>query len=149
MAKSELPIAKAQREAVPIHLDESNRQLERRNLNYFADLLPSHLHWRLFPEFRAKTAYLDIETTGLSGSYHKITTIALYDGTAIKHYVQGQNLDEFEHDVHDYNVLVTYNGKCFDLPFLHQEFGSILSTSTFRFALRAEPSGIQRRAERL
>jgi uncharacterized protein YprB with RNaseH-like and TPR domain len=120
---TELPIAKAQRDAVPRYLEESNRQLDRRNPNYFADLLPSQLHWRLFPEFRAKTAYLDIETTGLSGSYHKITTIALYDGTDIKHYVQGQNLDEFEHDVRDYTVLVTYNGKCFDLPFLHQSLG--------------------------
>ena len=66
--------------------------------------------------------YLDIETTGLDRYYQSITTIALYDGQEIKTYVQGQNLDDFVDDIQKYKVIVTYNGKCFDVPFIESYF---------------------------
>jgi uncharacterized protein YprB with RNaseH-like and TPR domain len=53
----------------------------------------------------------------LTGS-HSITTIALYDGHEIKTYVQGQNLDDFIEAIPQYNVIVIYNGKSFDIPFI-------------------------------
>jgi uncharacterized protein len=68
-------------------------------------------------------AYLDIETTGLGGPGDYITTIALYDGRAIKYYVHGDNLDEFARDIAHYRLLVTYNGKSFDAPFIRQSLG--------------------------
>ena len=40
------------RQAVARHLDTSRLHARERNPGYFADLLPPHLHWRLFPEFR-------------------------------------------------------------------------------------------------
>ena len=45
----------------------------------------------------------------------EITTIALYDGWTIRHYVQGHNLHGFLHDVQACQLLVTYNGKTFDV----------------------------------
>jgi uncharacterized protein YprB with RNaseH-like and TPR domain len=105
------------------HLDESLSRLEAGDPHYFAERLPSRLHWRLFPEFRGQIGYLDIETTGLSGGSDHVTTIVLYDGRTIRHYVHGRNLGQFKRDVRDYNVLVTYNGKCFDIPFLRQSLG--------------------------
>ncbi|MBW2344363.1 MAG: ribonuclease H-like domain-containing protein [Deltaproteobacteria bacterium] len=99
-------------------LTQSIRQLDKGNPNYFTELLPSNQHWRIFPEFRKFVAYLDIETTGLHFHRDYITTIALYDGEKILHYVWGENLGEFESDIKRYKVLVTYNGKCFDLPFI-------------------------------
>ena len=66
--------------------------------------------------------YLDIETTGLDRRYHSITTIALYDGHEIKTYVHGQNLDDFIDDIYKYKVIVTYNGKSFDIPFIEHYF---------------------------
>ena len=83
-------------------------------------------HWRIYQEFRSSTAYIDIETTGLEIWEADITTIALYDGNAIKYYVKGQNLDEFIHDIEKYNVIVTYNGKTFDVPFIENHFGTVL-----------------------
>jgi uncharacterized protein YprB with RNaseH-like and TPR domain len=88
---------------------------------YFTDLLPSSQHWRIFPHFREKTAFIDIETTGLSDSC-AITTIAVYDGIQIKYYVQGQNLDDFPNEINDYDVLVSYNGKSFDVPVINRYF---------------------------
>jgi len=89
---------------------------------YFTRLLPSSQHWRLFPDFRGETVYLDIETTGLS-EYCEITTISLYDGETIRFYVQGENLDDFPADLAEYDVIVTYNGKSFDIPVIERYFG--------------------------
>ena len=104
-------------------MEESIEQLSVKNPNYFGERLPSNQFWRIFPEFREFIAYLDIETTGLGSWGNKITTIALYDGKSIFTYVQGQNLDEFKEDIQRYKVLVTYNGKCFDVPFIESYFG--------------------------
>ena len=85
-------------------------------------LLPSNQSWRFFPEFRDSTVYLDIETTGLDRYYQSITTIALYDGHEIKTYVNGQNLDDFIEDIQKYKVIISYNGKSFDIPFIENYF---------------------------
>ena len=103
-------------------LEKSFLHLENENAKYFEALLPSHLHWRLFPEFRKYTAYVDIETTGLDTEYNDITTISLYDGNTIKYYINGQNLERFQDDILNYNIIVSYNGKCFDIPFLEGYF---------------------------
>lgn len=98
-----------------VHLGDNNP-------NYFAQLLQSNQHWRLFPDFRQSTAYLDIETTGLDKYEGQITTIAVYDGKTISYYVNGQNLVDFKEDIKKYNVIVTYNGKSFDVPFINAYF---------------------------
>jgi uncharacterized protein YprB with RNaseH-like and TPR domain len=114
------------RERLVRHLGESRRQLAGNNPAFFAATLPAGEHWRLYPEFREAVAYLDIETTGLGGPGDHITTIALYDGRTIRHYVHGRNLAEFARDIAGYKLLVTYNGNCFDLPFLRGAFGIAL-----------------------
>ena len=105
------------------HLEASRRHLADRNSAFFAGTLPGGEHWRLYPDFRDSVAYVDIETTGLGGPGDHITTIALYDGRSIRHYVHGQNLADFARDIREYRLLVTYNGKCFDLPVLRTAFG--------------------------
>ena len=90
---------------------------------YFADALQPKLLWRLFRDFRQCAAYLDIETTGLGGPYDHITTAALYDGHKVFYYIYGDNLDLFARDLGKYKILITYNGSCFDLPFIRNYFG--------------------------
>jgi len=96
------------------------------NPEFFSKRLPANEQWRLFSHFRDRVAYLDIETTGL-GQDSEITTIALYDGEKIRCYINGQNLDDFENDIWDYEILVTYNGKSFDVPFLERWFRTKLT----------------------
>lgn len=104
------------------HMAESARHLEQRDVHHFADTLPSNQHWRLFRDFSDRCAFLDIETTGLFFP-SMITTIVLYDGRSVRSYVNGKNLDDFVRDVQDYLLLVTYNGKLFDVPTIEAHFG--------------------------
>ena len=63
-------------------------------------------------------------TAPLSKNVHLgfITTIATYDGNNIRYYINGQNLDKFINDVSNYKILITYNGKSFDIPFIENYF---------------------------
>ncbi len=88
---------------------------------FFTGNLASTEPWRIFPHFREATVYLDIETTGLDDGA-EVTCIALYDGREIFTYVNGINLEAFIDDILRYQVIVTYNGKSFDIPFLERYF---------------------------
>jgi len=109
------------------HASESIHRLQSRDAPFFTERLPVNQHWRLFPHFRDRLAYVDIETTGLGAPGDHITTIALYDGQTVRHYVHGANLHRFKQDIRAYDVLVTFNGKGFDVPFIESQFGMRLS----------------------
>ncbi len=136
---SVLPFGKRKSEALRAFLDTCRDKLNEGDPHFFAASLPSQLLWRLFPEFRHCAAYLDIETTGLGGPGDHITTAALYDGSQVRHYVHGKNLDRLPHDLRNYKLLVTYNGSCFDLPFIRGYFGTRVDQVhiDLRFLLRS------------
>ena len=118
----QIPLSGKRKYLVQKGIDESRQHLFQNNPVYFSKCLPANQSWRFFPEFRDSTVYLDIETTGLDRYYQSITTIALYDGREIKSYVQGQNLDDFIEHIQQYKVIVSYNGKSFDIPFIENFF---------------------------
>jgi uncharacterized protein len=117
-----LKLPPARQDRIAAELRESKHQLADRNANFFASRLPAGQHWRLFSEFRHQTAYLDIETTGLEADC-TISTIAVYDGSTMATYVNGKNLNAFVDDIRGYKLLVTYNGKCFDVPVIERVLG--------------------------
>ena len=110
-------------EAIDALLDASREKLSLGEPAFFSELLPPKESWRIFPDFRDSVAYIDIETNGYMGPYGYITAISLYDGKKIRYYVKGENLDRFMKDIMEYKVLVTYNGKCFDIPFIESHLG--------------------------
>jgi uncharacterized protein YprB with RNaseH-like and TPR domain len=122
-ASHRAPLPRWQGEAIRFALEASLASLEKKDAAYFTQRLPCRLHWRLYPEFAQRVAYLDIETTGVSAGYSYITVIGLYDGTVPRVYVRGRNLSQFIRDIPDYTLLVTYNGRQFDLPFIRAEMG--------------------------
>jgi uncharacterized protein YprB with RNaseH-like and TPR domain len=117
-----IPLSAGRKYYLDKGIAESLEQIQRCNPAYFSKLLPSNQCWRLFPEFRNSTVYLDIETTGLDRYFNDITPIALYDGKSIKTYVQGVNLDDFIEEIQKYKVIVSYNGESFDVPFIERFF---------------------------
>lgn len=84
--------------------------------------LPRSHAWRLFPGDARRVLYLDIETTGLRGGEDAVTCVGTYDGRKVRAYVQGRDLEQFEEAIDAADLLVTYNGACFDLPFLKAAF---------------------------
>jgi len=101
-------------------LDESLEHQE--NPAYFAPRLHPAEHWRLFRNFRPRTAYLDIETTGTFWPGLLVTVVGLYDGQRMRQFVHGHNLREFPRALEELDVLVTFNGTQFDLPVLKAYF---------------------------
>lgn len=102
-------------------IEESARALERGDHTPFAQGLKSSHHWRAWPSFRSRTAYLDIETTGL-GHADSVTVVGLYDGARTSTFIAGENLDELPAALERYALLVTFNGASFDLPMLTRCF---------------------------
>ncbi len=89
---------------------------------YFHKHLPPAERWRLYKDFQPRCGFLDIETTGVSSEDHEITVIGLYDGEQMYHFINGRNLGEFEDAIEPYDLLVTFNGSRFDLPFIASFF---------------------------
>lgn len=116
------PLPAARRDGIAEALTESGRRLKQGDAAYFARRLPAGEQWRLFGEFRSRTAYLDIETSGLEAD-STISTIAVYDGSTTATFVNGRNLNDVVDYLRPYQLLVTYNGKCFDVPVIERVLG--------------------------
>ncbi|MEE4599897.1 MAG: hypothetical protein V2J65_01320 [Desulfobacteraceae bacterium] len=67
-----IPISAGRKHFLEQGIGESKRHLDQGNPGYFSKRLPSNQSWRLFPEFRESTVYLDIETTGLDRQFNDI-----------------------------------------------------------------------------
>lgn len=106
-------------------LEESERALEDADVKYFETVLSSADAWRFYADFRDKAAFVDIETTGLWGGADAITVIGLFDGHRTKVFIKDKNLEDFADEVEKYSLLVTFNGKRFDLPFIRSAFGKL------------------------
>jgi uncharacterized protein YprB with RNaseH-like and TPR domain len=113
------------KEEHPLHSSvfESKKALDENNHRFFLENLPAKQHWRAYKEFPC--CFLDIETTGLSRDYNQVTVIGVYDGKESKLFVQGKNLQDFPQEMQKYGLIITFNGKCFDLPFLKAKFPEV------------------------
>ena len=112
-----------QRRRITRQLHESIEH--RGQAGYFYNRLPSAERWRLYQDFQNRCGFLDIETTGISSYDHEITVIGLYDGLQTHHFISGENLEEFEEAVEGYDLLITFNGSRFDLPFITSFFPNL------------------------
>lgn len=116
-------LAHNQNAVISNHIHNSFHSILNNDPSFFAENLPSRELWRIFKDFRHLAVYLDIETTGLTFPDGYITTIAIYDGKKVKYFINGDNIHQFPSVIKDYKVLITYNGKCFDVPFIERFFG--------------------------
>jgi uncharacterized protein YprB with RNaseH-like and TPR domain len=119
--RSGLPATVLREAQAIIHL--SQEALRQGNIYFFVQLLPVREHWRLFGDFQDATAYLDIETGPLGHGRQGITVIGLFDGREFRSFVRGDNLHTFEDHLRRYDLLVTFNGKSFDLPTIERDLG--------------------------
>lgn len=104
-----------------IKIASAKDALTSSNGDFFALNLPDKENWRAYPDF-SKIVYLDIETTGLSPNTDYVTVAGLYDGKKIKSYIHGVNMCDLIPDISQYDLVVTFNGKRFDIPFLKKRY---------------------------
>ena len=113
-------LPESKRKEIEEELIRSEKALSEGNLQYFKTLLNPKEHWRLANH--GKIAFVDIETTGLSKFNDEITILGIYDGTTPHIYVNGKNLPEAKEKLKEFDLVVTFNGKQFDIPFIEQYF---------------------------
>jgi len=104
---------------------ESVRKLSDGDVRYFRDALPKGELWRLYPDFFENTGFLDIETTGLDRNYSELTLIGVADKHGYSSFVSGENLEEFRDAIDKYDLIVTFNGSSFDIPFVEHYLGNV------------------------
>ena len=103
---------------------EASEHLDDGNTQFFGESLPSGELWRLYDNVRDDAAFFDIETTGLSPRSSRVTTVSVHRDGETETLVRGQDLtsDALQDAFADASMLVSFNGKRFDQPFLEHHF---------------------------
>jgi uncharacterized protein len=141
LAADSLPcMGKSLKEKCDTIVSQASELLDEGEVASLGDMLPKGEHWRLYDRFKRNAAYLDIETDGLSrDSLVTVLTVHRLDDTVTL--VHGKDLDaeSFEAAIGDAELLVTFNGSCFDVPVLANSFPGVdldLPHYDLRFASR-------------
>jgi uncharacterized protein len=108
-------------------LDASERSLADGDAGWFGRRLPDSEHWRIYRPFAPRTAFLDIETTGLSPYAGVVTVVTVHGGGATRTFIAGEDLEELPAYLRRFPVLVTFNGRRFDVPFLEVGLPSLVA----------------------
>jgi uncharacterized protein YprB with RNaseH-like and TPR domain len=109
-------------EALRASIDDAAAAFSARDADRLAALLPSREHWRLFGEFGADAAYLDIETSDDVFGHQGISAIGVLDRGGPHLWLAGRDLHEFPAAARRWSMLVTFNGLSFDVPILRRAF---------------------------
>ncbi|MFW6448828.1 MAG: ribonuclease H-like domain-containing protein [Halobacteriota archaeon] len=109
---------------VEAFIDTASERLAAGDAAFFAEAFPTKCRWRLYENFRESTVFLDNETTGLSQRHHDVTVVSLHDATGTRTLVRGRDLtrERLCDALDGADLLVTYNGRRFDVPFLERAF---------------------------
>lgn len=123
-ATSTNALGKSKKERLENFLNKAKKNLSVGNSAFFDDKLPSKSKWRMYKNFEEDACFFDIETTGLDKQQNKVTTVSFYRNGESKTLIQGQDLtkEKLEKEFFESSILVSFNGKRFDQPFLEQSF---------------------------
>jgi len=109
---------------------DARAHLAEGDSTYFDRTFPSRERWRLYENFRANTCFFDIETTGLDEHRDRVTTVSFHRAGETRTLVAGQDLtaDALRAEFSDADLLASFNGARFDIPFLQTSFGVDIDT---------------------
>lgn len=107
------------------YIDEATDRLAAADSTFFGETFPDREHWRLYETFREDACFLDIETTGLDRRSHAVTVVSTHRGGGTTTLVRGDDLTRtrLTEALAGASMLVTFNGKRFDVPFLESALG--------------------------
>jgi uncharacterized protein YprB with RNaseH-like and TPR domain len=108
-----------------LQLQAAVRDCEQALLNDDLDYLVAALkpldHWRILGQYFDQASFFDIETTGVAAD-SQITVIACHHRGQLLSFVKDENLDDFLDLLDDIQLLVSFNGSSFDVPWLLRHF---------------------------
>ncbi|NLL94919.1 MAG: exonuclease [Thermoplasmatales archaeon] len=121
-------------------LETAVGHLEAGETRELAAMLPGNEEWRLFGRFGGDAAFLDIETDGLHAGA-VVTMVSVHRGGYTVTLTRGRDLTagRLSDALDGAPLLVTFNGKCFDVPMLRGEFPGVdlgMPNMDLRFAGR-------------
>lgn len=102
----------------------ANERLDDGDATFFGRQFPAGSQWRLYENFRETTCFLDIETTGLSQHTDDVTVVSCHRAGETRSFVRDRDLqsDRLQRELDASDMLVTFNGKRFDVPFLETAY---------------------------
>ena len=111
-------------------LEKAKKNLEVENTHFFSNNLPNKEKWRIYKNFEPKTCFFDIETTGLDQKKNKVTTVTFHRQNETTTLVRGENLtrNNIKEEFFKSKLLVSFNGKRFDQPFLEHNYNLDIET---------------------
>lgn len=116
-------------------IEASRHALSSGDAEFFAVRLPTREHYRIAATFPEETVFLDIETTGLSLYYDKITLIGLSQGNRyLCHMPEAKGArsttsSTWMRVLGRAKCLVTFNGTMFDIKFLLKSYPDLVFPS--------------------
>lgn len=138
-------ISPQRKKAYDIDISSAIHHLDEGQARYFSRCLKLRDHWRLYEAFRSRAVYLDIETTGSSPADGDVTVIGLYGNGHMTSLVRGESLtqDRLSQELAQYDLLVTFFGSVFDLPYLRAKYpGLALDHPHFDLCFAARRLGL-------
>ncbi len=115
-------ISKKAKQYYNAQLEKARQALISRDSSYFAALLKPSEHWRLYDEFSEDALFLDIES-----DKETITVIGMHDCNGTKSMVGIIDKKSFMQNLANCRLIVTFNGRAFDIPVLENYFGIKIS----------------------
>ena len=120
--EEEMPFNGKRRNKLIDEIRKSQLAYDSHDIEYFTASFPTAEQWRILGNYFDRATFIDVETTGLSRHSCHASVIAAFHKGEMHSFVYGENLDDFLLLVDDAGLLVTFNGNCFDIPFLEKTF---------------------------
>jgi uncharacterized protein YprB with RNaseH-like and TPR domain len=117
-----LPLSKAKISSVTDELKRYSDELQNDNWFNLVAALPAKEHWRVLKDNLHRISYFDIETDGKSMYEGEPTVICCYHRGEMLTYMNGENLDDFPDILDDIDMLTSFNGASFDVPYVQTYF---------------------------
>lgn len=115
-----------QKERMDSQLNYAYELLECRDCSGLGNMLKPREHWRLYDRFKDSAGYLDIETDGLDRE-SEVTVVTVHKRSGTVTLVNGEGLcsESLSEALEGVSMLVTFNGRCFDVPTLRCSFPDV------------------------
>ncbi len=118
----DLPFKNIKRDTFIHELEEANEKLDNQDIDFFVNKFSTKEHWRVLGTFFDRASFFDIETTGLYWYESVPSVISAFHQGEFHSFERGNRIDRFLDLIEEMELLVSFNGNSFDIPFLEHSF---------------------------